>query len=638
MAEQKAKTYKFKAEVNQLLDILVHSLYTNREIFLRELISNASDALDKVRFELTRGTEVIDKDLPLEINIKTDKDKHVLTISDTGIGMSKEEITANIGTIAKSGSAEFLKQLSKEADAKDVANIIGKFGVGFYSVFMVAKEVVITSKSYKKDEPPVKWISDGQGSFKVMELDEPLKRGTTIEVHLKDDAKEFAEDWRVKEIIKKHSNFINFDIKVNGEKVNTLRAIWREPKSSIKKEQYEEFYKFLTYDPEPPLDWIHVSIDAPVQFSSIMFIPQKNYDIFGINKEDIGLDLYVRGVLIQHKFPDLLPEYLGFIKGMVDSPDIPLNISRETLQENKVVMKIKQVLVKQVLSHLEKMAKNDAEKYKKFWKEHSKFFKLGYQDYANQEKFAELLRFDSSALDKEGELTSLAEYVSRMKPEQKEIYYITGPSREALESDPHLEIFKRKGVEVLYLYEPVDEFVMTGLGKYKGEYEFVAVEHADITKLEKYEDVEKTESEVEELSKGEEKVFKKLLDKMRDILGDRVTEVRVSKRLKDSAACLVSPDGQMTSQMQKIMQLINKDESIPKKIFEVNKDHKLIRNLLNIYKNDPKDPFITETVEQLYESALLLEGYLTDPHKLVKRMEKILTESSDWHPRSKAQN
>lgn len=638
MAEEKARTYKFKAEVNQLLDILVHSLYTNREIFLRELISNASDALDKVRFEITKGSDVADKDLPLEINIKLDKDKNILTISDTGIGMTKDEVVANIGTIAKSGSAEFLQKLAQESDAKNVANIIGKFGVGFYSVFMVAKEVVITTKSYLKDTAPVRWISDGHGRFKVMEINESLKRGTTIEVHLKDDAKEFAEDWRIKEVIKKHSNFINFDIKVNGEKVNTQRAIWREPKSSLKKEQYEEFYKFLTYDSEPPLDWIHVAIDAPVQFQSIMFISQKNLDIFGINKEDIGLDLYVRGVLIQHKYSEILPEYLGFIKGMVDSPDIPLNISRETLQENKVVIKIKQVLVKQVLSHLEKMAKNDPENYKKFWTEHSKIFKLGYQDYSNLEKFAELLRFNSSTLEKADDLTSMAEYVSRIKPDQKEIYYITGASREALESDPHLEIFKRKGVEVLYLYEPVDEFVMTGLGKYKNEYEFVAVEHVDISKLEKYEDVQEADQEVEKLSEGQEKVFKKLLEKMRDILGDRVTEVRESKRLKDSAACLVSPDGQMTSQMQKIMQLINKDESIPKKIFEVNKDHTLIRNLLTIYKNDPKDSFITEAVEQLYESALLMEGYLTDPHKLVKRMEKILTESSEWHPQSKSQN
>lgn len=636
MADQ-AKTYKFKAEVNQLLDILVHSLYTNREIFLRELISNASDALDKVRFEMTRGAEVIDKDLPLEINIELDKDKKWLKISDTGIGMTKDEIVKNIGTIAKSGTADFLERLSKEKDAKDLSSIIGKFGVGFYSVFMVADEVEIISKSFKKDAPAVKWISDGKGSFKVMELEETPKRGTTIIVHLKEDAKEFAEDWRVKEIIKKHSNFINFDIKVNGEKVNTIRAIWREPKSSIKKEQYEEFYKFLTYDPEPPLDVIHVAVDAPVQFYSIMFIPQKNYNVFGFTKEDIGLDLYVRGVLIQHKFSEIIPEYLGFVKGMVDSPDIPLNISRETLQENRVVMKIKQVLVKQVLSHLEKMAQKEPEKYKTFWTEHGKIFKLGYQDYSNQEKFAELLRFDSSALEKEGELTSLAEYVSRAKADQKEIYYITGASREALETDPHLEIFKRKGIEVLYLYDPVDEFVITGLNKYKNEYTFVAVEHADISKLEKFEDIVKDEEKVEELSKGEEKVFKKLLDKMRDILGDRVTEVRESKRLKDSAACLVSPDGQMTSQMQKILQIMNKDTTIPKKIFEVNKDHPLIRNLLRIYQNDPKDPFITEATEQLFETALLMDGYLNDPHKLVRRMETILTKTSEWHPQNKTQ-
>ncbi len=636
MAEQ-VKTYKFKAEVNQLLDILVHSLYTNREIFLRELISNASDALDKVRFELTRGSEVIDKDLPLEINIELDKkDKKWLKISDTGIGMTRDEIVKNIGTIAKSGTSDFLKKISKEADAKDLSSIIGKFGVGFYSVFMVAERVEIVSKSYLKDQPAVKWVSDGKGSFKVTELAETPKRGTTITVYLKEEAKEFAEDWRVKEIIKKHSNFINFDIKVNGEKVNTIRAIWREPKSSITKEQYEEFYKFLTYDPDPPLDVIHVAVDAPVQFYSIMFIPQKNYNVLGLTKEDMGLDLYVRGVLIQHKFSDIIPEYLGFVKGMVDSPDIPLNISRETLQENRVVIKIKQVLVKQILSHLEKMAQKEPDKYKTFWNEHGKIFKLGYQDYSNQEKFVELLRFDSSALDKEGELTSLAEYVKRAKPDQKEIYYITGPSRQALQTDPHLEIFKRKGIEVLYLYDPVDEFVITGLNKYKNEYTFVAVEHADLSKLEKFEDVVKDEKEIEALSEGEEKVFKKLLDKMRDILGDRVTEVRESKRLKDSPSCLVNPDGQVTSQMQKILQIINKDTTIPKKVFEVNKNHPLIRNLLRIYKNDPKDPFITEATEQLFEAALLMEGYLNDPHKLVRRMENILTKSSQWHPQNKA--
>ena len=626
------KSYKFKAEVNKLLDILVHSLYTNKEIFLRELISNASDALDKVRFQLTSGAEVADKDLPLEINIELDKDKNLLIISDTGIGMTQEEIVKQIGTIAKSGSEDFLNKLSEESRQKDLSNIIGRFGVGFYSVFMVADKVVITSKSYVKDVKPVRWESAGTGSFKVGELDEPLKRGTRIEVYLKDDQKEYSEKYRIESIIKKHSNFISFPIKINGEKVNTVAALWREPKSSIKKEQYEEFYKFLTYDTEAPLDTIHVSIDAPVQFNSIMFIPQRTFDLFGISKEDIGLDLYVRGVLIQHKNSDLLPEYLGFVKGMVDSPDIPLNISRETLQENRVVMKISQTLVKQILSYLEKKAKNDPEHYAKFWKAHGKVFKLSYTDFANMERIADLMRFNSSANEDAEGLTSFAEYVQRAKADQKEIYYISGPSREAIESDPHLEIFKRKGVEVLYLYEPVDEFVMSGMGTYKKDYKFVPVEQADLSKMDKLEDIKARDEKIDELSAGEEKVFNKLLDKIKDILGDRVKEVRVSKRLQDSPSCLVSPDGEMTSHMQKILHIMNKDTSIPQKIFEINKDHKLTRNLLKIYKDNPKDPFIEEAVEQMYESALLLEGYLTDPHKLVHRINNVLLKSSAWHP------
>ena len=630
----KAKSYKFKTEINQLLDILIHSLYTNREIFIRELVSNASDALDKLRFEITSGTEIVNKDLDLEISISLDKDNNIIRISDTGIGMTADEIVKNIGTIAKSGSAEFLNKLSSEAKEKDVSNIIGKFGVGFYSVFMVADEVIITSRSYKSDAVPVRWSSKGTGSFKLAELEEEVPRGTVIEIHLKEDAKEYAEKYKVEAAVKKHSNFISFPIKIDGEKLNTVPALWREPKTNIKKEQYEEFYKYLTYDSQEPMDTIHVSIDAPVQFNSLMFIPKQTFDLFGISKEDIGLDLYVKSVLIHHKNSDLLPEYLGFIKGMVDSPDIPLNISRETLQENRVVMKISQILVKQVLSYLEKKAKNEAEAYDEFWKVHGKIFKLGYSDYANQEKWVELLRFDSSATE-EGKTTSLAEYVERVKEEQKEIYYITGASREALQSDPHLEIFKRKGIEVLYLYDPVDEFAVSGIGTYKSDYKLVAVEQADLSTVEKIEDTVKDDSKTESLSEGEEKVFQKLLERVKDILGDRITDVRESKRLKDSASCLVSPDGEMTSHMQKIIQMMNKDSSVPKKVFELNKDHQLVRNLLTIYKADPKDAFIDETIEQLYESALLLEGYLTDPHKLVNRIQDILLKSSEWHPAKK---
>ncbi len=630
---------KFKAEVNKLLDILVHSLYTNREIFIRELISNASDALDKLRFETTRGGKVANPDLPLEIDIKLDEKAKKLTLSDTGIGMDEDEIVTNLGTVAKSGTEAFLQMMAENKDKKeteDAGKIIGRFGVGFYSVFMVADKVVVTSRSHKKDAAPVRWTSDGVGTFNVETLDEDVKRGTTIEIHLRENAAEFSEKERVKTAINKHSNFIGFPIKVDGEKVNTVTALWREPKFKIKQEQYDEFYKFISHDYEPPMETIHISVDAPVQFNALVFIPKQIYDMFGTVREDRGLDLYVNGVLIQHKNKDLIPEYLAFCKGLVESPDIPLNISRETLQENLIVQKISSALTKQILNHLGKMAKDDKEKYSSFWKEHGKIFKFGYQDFGNRDKYAELLRFNSSASDDVNGLVSLDEYIERSKDDQKEIYYITGASREAVESDPHIEIFRRKGLEVLYLYEPVDEFALTGLGEYK-EYSLQSVEQADMGKLEKFEEKSgKEEEKQESLSDSDEKVFKKLMERMKDILGDRVTEVRESKRLRDSASCLVNPDGTMTSHMHKMLQYMNKDMTAPKKIMELNKYHPLTRNLLKIYKKDPRDSFIDNATEQLYESALLLEGYLSDPHKLVNRINELLKESSAWHPNVKA--
>ncbi len=630
----KTRKLKFKAEVNKLLDILVHSLYTNREIFMRELISNASDALDKVRFELTRGTDVADADIPLEIEITVDEEKKKITIRDSGIGMDEDEIITNLGTVAKSGSEAFLKMLSENQDAQkeeSVSSIIGKFGVGFYSVFMVAEKVTVTSRSFKKEAPAMRWISSGMGSFNVEKLEEEIQRGTTIEIQLREETSEYANADRLKEIVKKHSNFVNFPIKMDGEKINTIRALWREPKFKIKKEEYDEFYKFLTHDFQEPLDTLHVAIDAPVQFNALVFFPKQIMDMFGTLREDRGLDLYVNGVLIQHKNKDLIPEYMAFCKGLVESPDIPLNISRETLQENRVIQKISSALVKQILNHLTKMAKDDPEKYAEFWKEHGKVFKFGYTDYANKDKFAELLRFNSSAMKTADEMTSLAEYVERMKEEQKDIFYLTGASREAIESDPHLEMFRRKGIEVLYLYEPVDEFALNGLMKYK-EYDLKAVEQADAASLDKIKDDGEQEEQAEKLSESDEKIFKKLLERMKDILGDRVTEVRESKRLHDSASCLVNPDGSMTSHMHKMMQMMNKDTSAPQKVMEVNKNHPLTRNLLKIYKKDPRDSFIEESVEQMYEAALLLEGYLTDPHRLVNRLNKMLEQSSSWHP------
>jgi len=625
---KKENQFEFKAEIKELLNILVHSLYTNREIFIRELVSNASDALDKLRFESNRGTKIYNNDLELVISIKGDEKENLLTISDTGIGMTKDEIINHIGTIAKSGSGEFLKQLSESKEQAN--NIIGKFGVGFYSVFMVSDKVEIISRSFKADAKPIKWVSDGLGSFEVEEIDEDIKRGTEIRIHLKEDSKEYAEKYRLQNVIKSHSNFITFPIKVDEEQINTVTAVWREPKSSVKPEQYNEFYKFLSHDFEDPFHIIHKSVDAPIQFNALLFFPKKNMDLFGFNRENYGLDLYVRRVLINHQNKDLLPEYLSFVKGVVDSEDLPLNISRETLQENVVFAKISSSVTKQVLSELEKMAKDDKEKYAQFWKEFARIFKMGYADYSNQEKFVELLRFDSSANENKDQLVAFAEYVGRMKPDQKEIYYMTGPSSDALIMDPHLEIFKRKGIEVLYLYDPVDEFVISSINKYK-EFELKSVDQVDLKSLEKLVDSGEKKAKAEELSKADSKHLSSLLKKMKEILGDKVTDVKISERLEDSPACLVNSDNTMSASMQKMMNMMGNNTSIPAKILELNQDHKLVRNLVKIFKADSNDKYISDVTEQLYESSLLLEGYLQDPHKLVNRINSMLEESSKWY-------
>ncbi|MBF0549673.1 MAG: molecular chaperone HtpG [Deltaproteobacteria bacterium] len=627
--EEKTSTanYEFKAEVKQLLDILVHSLYTHKEIFLRELVSNASDALDRLRFEVSRGTAVLDDTLPLDIHVDFDPDKLLVTVTDTGIGLTKDEMVENIGTIAKSGSAEFLKQISADKGAID--NIIGKFGVGFYSVFIVAKEVVIKSKSYKEDEPAVEWRSDGLGTYQLSQPEEGLKRGTQIEIHLRDEAKEFADKHRLESIIKRHSNFISFPILIGGEQVNTVAALWREPKFSIKEEQYNEFYKFLTFDSEPPLATLHSSVDAPVQFNSLLFIPKLNYNSLGLTSERPGLDLYVRRVLIQHGNRDLIPEYLGFVRGVVDSEDLPLNISRETLQENRLLAKVSSTLTKQVLSHLQKTAKDEPDKYTEFWKQHGKMFKLGYSDFSNRDKFVELLRFNSSKCATAEDLVSLDEYIARAKPEQKEIHYLYGQSRAAIALNPHMEIFQAKDIEVLYLFDPLDEFAMESIRAYK-DFELKPVEHADIKALEKYASAV-TKDAPAPLSPEDEKQFNRFLERVKDILGARIKDVTVSARLSESPCCLSSPAGEMTSSMQKIIQIVSKDASVPQKVFELNKDHKIVRNLLSIYKADPHDEYLTTAIEQLFESSMLLDGYLQDPHALVGRIQNLLNKSSDWY-------
>ncbi|MGE4297096.1 MAG: molecular chaperone HtpG [Desulfovibrionaceae bacterium] len=627
-----ARQYEFKTEVKKMLHIITHSLYTHREIFLRELVSNASDALDKLRFAQSKGQDIPSPDLPLEITITLDKDAGVLTIADTGIGMTEEELVDNIGTIARSGSEQFLNTLAQAngADKADASAIIGRFGVGFYSVFMVADEVVIETRAAREGAEAVRWVSDGAGSFTVEAAQNPPVRGTVIHATLKDDAKEYVDKGIVEGVLKKHSSFIGFPILVEGDKVNTIPALWREPKFQVTEEQYKEFYSFLTFDPEAPLCTIHTAVDAPVQFNSLIFIPSQSFDMFGFDRSKYGLDLYVRRVLIQRENKDLIPEWLGFAKGVVDTEDLPLNISRETLQENVVLRKIGATVTKQILSHLEKLAKDKPEEYAAFWKAHGKAFKMGHADYAHREAFGALVRFNATIHDDASGLTSLDDYIARAKEGQKDIYYVSGPSVAATKLNPHMEILRRKGVEVLRLFEPLDEFVMDTLRTYK-DFALTSVEHADAAKLEELPDVEEASRKVEPLDESGEKGMAALLERMRAILGGRVTEVRLSKRLADSACCLTNPDGGMTSAMEKIIRTVSRDATPPRKAMEINADHPLVRDLMKIHAADADDAYVATATEQLYESALLLEGYLADPHRMVERINTLLEQAGGWY-------
>lgn len=652
----KAKTHKFRAETQKVLNILTHSLYTNREIFMRELLSNASDALDKLRFLQRKSESVRDPDLPLEIRITIDKDAGILQIADTGLGMTEQEMIDNLGIIARSGSEQFMRDIgadSPEADRKEdvqsgegesaqataqpsASQIIGRFGIGFYSVFMVAESVEVISVPALGDGTPHAWTSEGAGSFSIKALEEdataPLRRGTVIRAKIKTDAKEFLEKYRLQSVIRSHSNFLPFPIFLEDEQVNTTSALWREPKFSITPKQYTDFYTYLTYDDKPPLDVIHLAVDAPVQFNALMFIPDSAQDYFGEQRDQWGLDLYVRRVLIERSNSELIPQYLAFLKGVVDTEDLPLNISRETLQENVVLRKISQTIVKQILNHLEKLAQSDKDKYETFWKLHGKYFKFAYSDYANRDRVAPLLRFVSSALSSEGgegELTSLDEYLSRAKPGQKEIWHIAAPSLEAAKVNPHLERFRRKGIEVLYLFENVDEFALEALGKYK-DTPFKSVEQADAKALDEFPDMDDAAPPAKALDESEKASLDKLIDHMRSILGDRIKDIRVSERLSGSPAVLVSADG-MSSSMEKLMRVMQKSDDTPKKILEVNPDHSLLRTLLRIYTGNPENPLIPDLVNNLFDNVQLLDGYLSDPYLMADRNLKLMDKAVSWY-------
>ncbi|MCA8961825.1 MAG: molecular chaperone HtpG [Planctomycetes bacterium] len=620
-----ARTYEFQAEVRKLLDILVHSVYSSKDVFIRELISNAADALEKVRFATVRGTDVVPDDREPGIWIETESDgdgddaRKRLIITDNGIGMTEDEVRSNLGTIARSGATAFLEALK---DGERDVSLIGQFGIGFYSVFMVAEKVVVRTRSATPGATAVEWESDGLGAYTIQEIDEEIPRGTRIEVHLKAEEHRFAERYTIEDAIRTYSNFVPFPVHLDGKVENKTKAIWREQPANVTDEEYLEFSKFLTFDPGEPLYRLHFVTDSPLQFSALLYAPSTNPESMGFGESEVSLQLYVKRVLIDGSNRDLLPSYLRFIKGVVESEDLPLNISRETLQENRVLAKIRDILTRKVLGGFADIASKDEEKYLEIWDKFGRTLKEGYADFANREKVHPLLRFGTSA--KEG-LTGLDAYVERMPDAQKAIYYFTGPSRDALDREPRLELLRSKDVEVLYLYDVADEVVLGSIMKYRDK----PILSADQVKVEDVAELgdPTRKADDEPAEKAARDRASSLLDRFREILGERVAEIRFSDRLVDSPACLVNVDG-TSAHLDKILRIMNKDTELPKRILEVNARHPLIRSLSALVARDAKDPFIEQACEQLFDGAMLADGYLTDPHRFVARMQEVLTEAA----------
>ncbi|AFQ43614.1 molecular chaperone HtpG [Desulfosporosinus meridiei] len=605
------ETKEFQTEIRQLLDIVIHSLYTDREIFLRELISNAADAMEKLRYTQLTGPEVKDQDAALEVHIDTDDNSHTLTITDTGIGMTKEELIGNLGTIAHSGSKEFIKHLADKGDKKDL-NLIGQFGVGFYSAFMVAEKVTITTRSYHLNGETFIWESDGVGSYTITEGEDRV-RGTKMVLHLKEDAYEFAKEETIQRVIKQYSSFVPYPIFVNGTKVNTVDALWTKNKSEIADNDYNEFYKFIANAFDEPLLRLHFSSDAPLNINTLLFVPKENLEQIGFGRTEPGVSLYCKKVLIQEKSPLVLPEWLRFLRGVIDSEELPLNISRETMQDSALISKLNKVVTSRFLKYLDGQAKSEPEKFKEFWEKFNFFIKEGAaNDYNHQKDLIKLLRFESSSTEA-GELVSLADYISRMKEDQSAIYYVNGPSREVIESGPYLEVFRDKGFEVLFTYAAIDDYIFGSIREYEGK-KLISADEADLNLGE----TNQQERSADALS--EEDVLA-LTNWLKEVLGDKVTDVRESKRLVDSPAVVFSPFG--TNSMQRMMQLVNKDfNKVGPSVLEINSAHPMIKRLDNARRNE--DAFAKTAAEQIFENAQIAAGLIVDPRNMVNRLNEIL--------------
>lgn len=632
MSAQK-ETLGFQTEVKQLLHLMIHSLYSNKEIFLRELISNASDAADKLRFEGLAKPELFENDAELKITVGFDKEARTITISDNGIGMSRDEVIANIGTIAKSGTKAFFEQLS--GDSKKDANLIGQFGVGFYSAFIVADKVSLTTRRAGSNTAEgIRWESQGEGEY-TLEQVEKAGRGTDIVLHLKEGEDELLADWALKRIVRTYSDHISIPILMkkgssygeNGEviesdeleAVNAASALWTRSKNEISDEQYTEFYKHVAHDFTDPLAWSHARVEGRQEYTELLYIPARApFDMWDRERKQ-GIKLYVRRVFIMEDSDKLMPQYLRFVRGVIDSNDLPLNVSREILQESKDIDAIRAGCVKKVLGLLEDLAANQTEKYAAFWKEFGQVLKEGVgEDHANKERIAKLLRFTSTAVDGDEPTVSLSDYIGRMKEGQDKIYFITADTLAAARNSPHLEVFKKKGVEVLLLTDRVDEWVVGSLFEFDGKsLQSVAKGTLDLGALEDEAD--------KQAQKQAEEAAKPLVEKVQSALGDKVKEVRATVRLTDSPACLVAGEHDMSAHLERMLKAAGQKVEVSKPTLEINPEHVLVKRLAE----ESDAGRAADLAQVLYDQALLAEGgKLEDPATFVKRINKLLLELS----------
>lgn len=621
----KQQTHAFQTEISQLLDLMINSLYSQKEIFLRELISNSSDAIDKRRFEALTDASLLNDDEELAVTITTDKEAKTLTISDNGIGMSYDEVIENIGTIARSGTKKFVEAVKNSGKENADVSLIGQFGVGFYSVFMVADRVTLTTRKAGTNEG-TQWESDGKGEFTIEAVDKD-RVGTDITLHLREEENEYLEDFRLKHIIRTYSEHISLPIKMLApapldddgkpqegaerefETVNSGTAIWARPKSEVSDEEYQNFYQSLSYDMEPPLSTLHHKVEGNMEYTSLLFIPKKApFDLWNRDNKK-GIKLYVRRVFIMDDAEHLLPHYLRFVKGVIDSQDLPLNVSREILQSDRDIRKIKASSVKRVLDELARLAKDEIELYQGFWSEFGQVLKEGVvEDMANKDKITPLLRFATTQSDSAEQTVSLDDYIGRMQDDQEAIYYITAESHKAAKGSPHLEVFAKKGIEVLLLSDPVDEWLVNSIGTYN-EKSLKSVTKGDLSL-----------SDEEKKAQEEQKVeLSSLTEKLQDVLSDAVKEVRLTYRLTESPACLVADENDPGANMERIMKAMGQDAPSSKPILEINPEHALIKKL------DTNSDNFADWAQVLFDQAALSEGaQIKDPANYVKLVNKLL--------------